>query len=83
MSKNIKNKLKYEKVFKKTFGLKDKDLKKDIKYNTIKEWDSVGHMGLIGEIEEAFEIELQMDDVIDFGSYAKGKDILKKYGIEI
>ena len=36
MSKKIKNKLKYEKVFKKTFGLKDKDLKKDIKYNILK-----------------------------------------------
>jgi acyl carrier protein len=47
------------------------------------EWDSVGHMGLIAEIEEAFDIELEMDDVIDFSSYVKGKDILKKYNIEV
>ena len=40
-------------------------------------------MGLIGEIEEAFGIELAMDDVIDFSSYVKGKEILKKYSVEI
>ena len=47
------------------------------------EWDSVGHMGLMAEIEEAFDIQLEMDDVIDFGSYDKGKEILKKYNVEI
>ena len=40
-------------------------------------------MGLIAELEEAFEIELVIDDVIDFSSYIKGKEILKKYKIEI
>ena len=83
MSKNIKNKLKYEEVFKKTFGLKDKDLKKDIKYNTIKEWDSVGHMNMIGELENSFNISMEMDDIIDFSSYKKGIKLLKKYKILI
>ncbi|MDB4115469.1 acyl carrier protein [Planktomarina sp.] len=54
-----------------------------VEYESIVEWDSVGHMGLIAEIEEAFGIELEMDDVIDFGSYVKGKEILKKYIVEI
>ena len=40
-------------------------------------------MGLIAEIEEAFGIELEMDDVIDFSSYVRGKEILKKYNVEI
>ena len=73
---------KYNAAFIESFGV-DEAAVDGLEYESIVEWDSVGHMGLIGEIEEAFEIELQMDDVIDFGSYAKGKDILKKYGIEI
>lgn len=83
MSKNIKNKSKYEKVFKKTFGLKDKDLIKDIKYNTIKQWDSVGHMNMIGELENEFNISMEMDDIIDFSSFKKGIKLLKKYKIVI
>ena len=35
-----------------TFKLKEDHLK-DIKYNSIKEWDSVGHMTMIGKLEEA------------------------------
>jgi acyl carrier protein len=74
---------KYKTAFKKTFLLKDEDFKKNIKYNTIKPWDSVGHMTLMGELEEAFSISLEMDDIIDFSSFEKGKKILKKYKITI
>ena len=47
------------------------------------DWDSVGHMGLMAEIEARFEIEMDADDIIDFSSYEVGKSILKKYEIEI
>ena len=46
-------------------------------------WDSVGHMNLIGELEEVFDIEMETDDVIAFSGYEKGKEIMKKYGVEI
>ena len=54
-----------------------------LEYNSIPEWDSIGHMSLIASLEEAFDIMLEIDDVIDFGSYNKGKEILKKYEIEV
>ncbi len=46
-------------------------------------WDSVGHMRLIANLEDAFGLMLDMDDIIDFSSFAKGKEILKKYDVEI
>ena len=78
----MENKIKYNTAFTESFGIDESTLD-DLEYESIQEWDSVGHMGLIAEIEEAFDIELEMDDVIDFGSYDKGKGILKKYNIEI
>jgi acyl carrier protein len=78
----MENKIKYNSAFTESFGV-DESLLDDLKYESVMEWDSVGHMGLIAEIEEAFDIELEMDDVIDFSSYVKGKDILKKYNIEV
>jgi acyl carrier protein len=78
------NKLKYNAAFIENFDIDDSDVVLDtLEYESIAEWDSVGHMGLIAEIEEAFDIELEMDDVIDFSSYTKGKEILKKYNVEI
>ena len=78
----MENKIKYDTAFTESFFI-DESALADLEYESIPEWDSVGHMGLIAEIEEAFDIELEMDDVIDFGSYDKGKEILKKYNVEI
>ena len=56
-----------------------------LKYQDVEAWDSVGHMGLIASLEEAFGIMMDTDDIIDFGSYEKGKEILagETYGIAI
>tara|TARA_B110000008_G_C16447048_1_gene354404 strand:- start:22 stop:264 length:243 start_codon:yes stop_codon:yes gene_type:complete len=73
---------KYDKVFIKCFKIKKEKLKK-LKYESIAEWDSVGHMTMIGSLEETFKITMEMDDIIDFSSYEYGKKILKKYKIKI
>ena len=83
MTKNKNQNLtKYQNILKKTFKLKDKDLKKDIKYNSIKQWDSVGHMNMIANLEDEFKISMDMDDIIDFSSSKKGIALLKKYKIK-
>lgn len=46
-------------------------------------WDSVGHMRLIANLEDAFGIIMDMDDIIDFSSFAKGEDILRKYDVAL
>ena len=54
-----------------------------LKFNEIEEWDSIGHMSLMSALEEAFDISLETDDIVDFSSYEKGKEILKKYNVDI
>lgn len=53
-----------------------------LEYQSIPTWDSVGHMGLIAALEDAFDIMLDTDDIIDLSSYEKGKEILGKYDVE-
>ena len=77
------NKKKYEKVFMDSFSISKDKLKKDLKYNTIPQWDSVGHMSMIAALEDSFNITFEMDDIIDFSSYKTGKEILKKYKVNI
>ena len=53
-------------------------LQNTIKYNTIKEWDSVGHMTMIGNLEEAFNITLEMDDIsYEIIFYVNNKGLLQ------
>ena len=54
----------------------------DLKYQGVELWDSVGHMTLVAALEDAFDIMLDTDDIIDLSSYEKGKEILKKYDVE-
>jgi acyl carrier protein len=72
---------KYKKAFCESFSINDSVLEGNLEYNSIPEWDSVGHMGLIAGIEEAFDIQLEMDDIVDFSSFNKGKEILEKYKV--
>jgi len=84
MEDNLKmtNKEKYNKVFIETFSIDESVLNDDLSYNTIPSWDSVGHMTMIADLEDIFEINMEMDDIIDFSSYNKGFELLAKYGIE-
>jgi len=73
---------KYVSVFKETFSISGEEAQK-LEYQGITEWDSVGHMGLVAALEDVFDIMMDTDDIIDFSSYEKGKEILTKYGIEM
>ncbi len=73
---------KYNQVFCETFEITVDQLA-DLKYQDIQAWDSVGHMTLIANLEDNFDIMMETDDIIDFSSYEKGKEILKKYDITI
>ena len=56
-------------------------VKDSLAYQSIPEWDSISHMVLISRIEEAFDVSIDTDDVIDMSSVGKAKEILKKYNI--
>ena len=79
----MSNKDNYDQVFMISFDLDAKQLNDKLEYNSIESWDSIGHMQMIAELEDAFEIEFEMDDIINFSSYNKGMEILVKYGIEV
>ncbi len=76
----MKNQELYKKVFQESFGIEEQQLS-GLKYQDIQEWDSVGHMGLMANLEEAFSIEMEIDDIIDFSSFEKGIEILGKYSV--
>ena len=78
----MNNKQKYDQTFIESFSINESLLGDDLIYNSIPEWDSVGHMSLIAELEEVFDIMMEMDDIIDFSSYKKGFELIAKYGVE-
>lgn len=76
------NKEKYNKAFMESLDVEESQLN-GLTYQDVPAWDSVGHMGLISELEDAFDIQLETDDIVDFNSYEKGIELLKKYDVVI
>lgn len=76
------NKEKYDLAFTTTFEIDAEQLNSSLEYQSITAWDSVGHMALMAELEDQFDIMLEMDDIVDFGSYETGLKTLAKYGVE-
>lgn len=73
---------KYDAAFMEALEITKEQLE-GLEYQQIASWDSVGHMSLIAALEDALDIMMDTDDIIDLSSYEKGKEILaKNYDIE-
>ena len=77
------NREKYNQTFIDCFSVTEDVLNDKFVYQCIPAWDSVGHMGMIASLEDAFEIMMEIDDIVDFASYTVGIEKLKNYDIDI
>ena len=82
MNTNKENAKIYTNAFIESFEVEEK-LLETLEYQSITNWDSVGHMSLIAALEDGFDIMMEMDDIIDFSSYDYGKKLMRKYKIKI
>ena len=79
----MSDKKKYQDIFIKSLSIETSKFNENLKYNEIPEWDSIGHMSLVAALEETYKISLETDDIVDFSSFKKGIEILKKYNVNI
>ena len=73
----------YKEAFIEAFDLDEDYLFENLKYQSIEEWDSIGHMSLMSELEDRFDISIKTEDLVQFESYVQGVEILRRYDVEI
>ena len=78
----MENLERYNNAFVQVFGAKAEELNDNYGKETVDEWDSVHQLSLIAILEESFDIMFDPEDIMEMISYAKGKDLLKKYEVE-
>ena len=71
-----------QQVIAKAFGITLNEVTDELEYQSIPEWDSVSHLVLVTELEAAYGITIDMEDVLAMGSVANIKELLKKYNVE-
>ncbi len=76
------NEKKLKEAFMRAFDLSpDRDFEA-LGYRKIEAWTSVGHMRLISEIEEIFDVMLDTEEILDLSSFSKAKEILAHHEID-
>ena len=78
----MNNEQKLRGIFAEALQISIEQVTDELSYNSIPEWDSIAHMTLIAEIDDAFDTMLDTDDVLDMSTFAKAKEILIKYNVQ-
>lgn len=74
---------KYNEVFITIFNIEEAKLT-ELVYKDSVDWNSMAQIALVSSIEEAFNVDFDMDDIYTLTSYEKGKQLLKsKFGINL
>ncbi len=70
-----------KKIMSRVFGVPVELINNDSSLDTIDDWDSITHMNLALAIEQAFDITLEPDEIIELISFELILAILKDKGI--
>jgi len=60
-------------------GLTADEVSDETAYATCGSWDSLKHMEMVARLEEAFDIDIEIDDVIAMETVGKIKEIVGRY----
>ena len=74
---------KLNQIFCEVFSVEASALGAGFDNKSIDGWDSVRQLSLTSAVEDAFDIMLDPEDILEFTSYNNAKAILQKYDIEL
>lgn len=74
---------KYNQAFVEVFGVNESVLNDSFAKDNVDGWDSVHQLNIIALLEESFDIMFDPEDIMEFTSYGKGRELLKKYEVEL
>ncbi|MDF0479337.1 acyl carrier protein [Vagococcus sp. PNs007] len=74
----MENKIKLNEIFKRTFNIKDEELDFLFNKENVTNWDSLGHITLVSEIENDFEVMMETEDILALNSFDDAIKILEK-----
>jgi len=72
--------MKPEELVARVFGLQPEDVIDASGPENVEEWDSLGHLNLVMEVEEVYGVVLSTDDALDIVDVASLKRVLSERG---
>lgn len=63
-------------VFAEALDLAIEEIEENSSQDNLEDWDSLGHLNLISEIEKTFKVKITMDEVMEMTNYVKVKEVV-------
>ena len=70
---------KVKEIISKRFKIEIKDINRNLTFNSVDKWDSIGHINLMLDLEKYFNIELDESDTESMLDYERIVSTLKNY----
>lgn len=71
-----------EKIVRRVFKITDGPINENWTSVNISEWDSLGHLNFIMEIEKEFDIKVEIEEMFEIQKLSDINKILKKHNIK-
>ena len=73
----------YVAAFAEALEMEPEEINASLNVKDSEQWTSMSHITLMSALEDAFDILLDPDDILEFDSFQKGIELLAKHGVEI
>lgn len=73
---------KYTAVFSDMFSVEPEALNEEFTFANVEAWDSMTHLSLITALEDTFDVMFDPEDILNYGGFMNGINILTKYGVD-
>ena len=74
---------KLKEILAKVLLIDETKISDEMSRKTVKEWDSMAHLMLVSELESAFEVTMDDDDIMEIQTVTDLKKTLQKLGISV
>lgn len=74
---------KFNKILIDIFSIGENEVRDDATPEDIEDWDSVTHMDLVAQFEEAFDINFDVEEITEMETIGIMKEVLRKHGVKI
>jgi acyl carrier protein len=69
-------------LFETAFKVEPEEFSSDLVPEDVPLWDSLGHMNLVMELEEEFDIQFEVDEITEMSSAGKIIEIIESKGVK-
>lgn len=69
-------------LFEKNFGIEPGEFSPDTVPEDVLRWDSLGHMNLVMDLEDTFDVHFEVDEITEMSSGRKIIELLQAKGVQ-